>query len=106
MRDMSIRKGSPMADPKHPRKFSEKFKGQIVQLYDNDKSPTDIKVEYDIGSSTLHRWIRALHDNGSTRAADDRTPEQACILERKKENKQLRIEVDVLKTAALIFARK
>ena len=24
-----------MADPKHPRKFSEEFKRQILQLYDN-----------------------------------------------------------------------
>jgi transposase len=101
------KRGSPgMADPKHPRKFSEEFKRQIVQLYDNGKSPGEIKAEYDIGNSTLHRWVRAIHENGSTRAADNRTPEQQRILELEKENKQLRMEVDVLKTAALIFARK
>lgn len=95
-----------MADPKHPRKFSEEFKRQIVQLYDNGKSPAEIKAEYDIGSSTLHRWISAIHENGSTRAADNRAPEQQRILDLEKENKQLRMEVDVLKTAALIFARR
>ena len=95
-----------MADPKHPRKFSEEFKRQIVQLYDNGKSPGEIKAEYDIGSSTLHRWIRAIHENGSTRAADNRTPERQRILDLEKENKRLRMEVDVLKTAALIFARR
>jgi transposase-like protein len=26
-----------MADPKYPRKFSEKFKHQMVKLYDNGK---------------------------------------------------------------------
>jgi len=50
--------------------------------------------------------VRAIHENGSTKAADNRTPEQQRILELEKENKQLRMEVDVLKTAALIFARK
>ena len=95
-----------MADPKHPRKFSEEFKRQIVQLYDNGKPAGEIKAEYDIGSSTLHRWVRAIHENGSTKAADNRTPEQQRILELEKENKQLKMEVDVLKTAALIFARK
>lgn len=95
-----------MADPKHPGKFSEEFKRQIVQLYDNGKPACEIKAEYDIGSSTLHRRVRAIHENGSTRAADNRTPEQQRILELEKENKQLRMEVDVLKTAALIFARK
>ena len=33
-----------MADPKHPRKFSEEFKRQIVQLYDNGKSPAEIRM--------------------------------------------------------------
>ena len=32
------RECSAMADPKHPRKFNEKFKHQMVKLYDNGKS--------------------------------------------------------------------
>ncbi|MDK7723892.1 hypothetical protein QP551_04170 [Slackia exigua] len=43
---------------------------------------------------------------GSPRAADNRTPEQNRIIELERENKRLRMEVDVLKQAALIFARK
>ena len=50
--------------------------------------------------------MKAIHENGSTRAADNRTPEQQRILDLEKENRQLRMEVDVLKQAALIFARK
>lgn len=95
-----------MAGPEHPRKFSEELKRQIVQLYDNGKPAGEIRAEHDIGSSTLHRWARAIHENGSTKAAGNRTPEQQRILELERENKQLRMEVDVLKTAALIFARK
>lgn len=95
-----------MAGPKHPRRFSEGFKRQIVQLYDNGKPAGEIKAEHGIGSPALHRWVRAIHENGSTKAADDRTPGQQRILELEREDKQLRVEVDVLKTAALIFARK
>ena len=73
---------------------------------DNGKSPGEIRAEYDIGGSTLHRWIRAIHESGSTRAAGNRTPGQQRILELEKENKQLRMEADVIKTAAPIFARK
>ena len=50
--------------------------------------------------------VKAIHENGSTRAADNRTPEQQRILDLERENRQLRMEVDVLKQAALIFARK
>ncbi len=95
-----------MADPKHPRKFDEAFKRQIVKLYENGKTPAEIKAEYDIGSSTLHRWVRGVREHGSTRAADARTPEEAELAELRRENRRLRMEVDVLKQAALIFARR
>lgn len=95
-----------MADPKHPRRFSEEFKRQIVQLYENGKSANDIKQEYDIGHSTLHRWVKGIRENGSTKAKDNRTPEQERLIELEKENKRLKMEVDILKQAALIFARK
>lgn len=41
-----------------------------------------------------------------TKAADNRTPEQNELIELRKRNRQLEMEVDVLKQAALIFARK
>ena len=81
-------------------------KRQIVQLYEGGKSPAEIKAEYDIGSSTLHRWVRGIREHGSTRAADARTPEEDELIELRRENKRLRMEVDVLKQAALIFARR
>ena len=95
-----------MADPKHPRHFEEGFKRQIVELYDAGKSAGEIKAEYDIGSSTLHRWVKRIHETGSTRAADNRTPEEDELIRLRKENKQLKMEVDILKQAALIFAQK
>ncbi len=95
-----------MADPRHPRKFSEEFKRQIVQLYESGKTAGEIEREYDICHSTLHRWVKGIRENGSTRARDNRTDEENELIELRRENKRLRMEVDVLKQAALIFARK
>nr|WP_270318750.1 IS3 family transposase [Bifidobacterium adolescentis] len=95
-----------MADPKHPRHYEESFKRQIVQLYENGKPAREIKAEYDISHSTLHRWVQGIRNSGSTKAADNRTPEQNELIELRKRNRQLEMEVDVLKQAALIFARK
>ena len=47
-----------MAGPKHPRHYEESFKRQIVQLYENGRPAREIKDEYDISRSTLHRWVR------------------------------------------------
>ena len=95
-----------MADPKHPRRFTDDFKRQIVSLYDAGKPPSEIMREYDLGSTALRRRIDSVDAAGSPHAAGDRTPEQDRIVELERENKRLRMEVDVLEQAALISARK
>ena len=95
-----------MADPKHPRHYEESFKRQIVRLCENGKPAREIKDEYDISHSTPRRWIRGIRDSGSTKAADNRTPEQNEPVELRKRNRQLEMEVDVLKQAAPVFARR
>ena len=65
-----------MADPRHPRHYEESFKRRIVRLYENGKPAREIKDEYDISRSTLHRWVQGIRDSGSTKAADNRTPER------------------------------
>ena len=98
--------GPYMRDPRHPRHFTDEFKRQIVDLYNAGKPKREIMDEYDLGKSTVERWIKSINATGSPRAADNRTPEQNRILELERENRRLRMEVDVLKQAALIYARK
>ena len=95
-----------MADPNHPRRFTDDFKRQIVDLYNGGKPVDKIMADYDLGRSTLRRRISSINAAGSPRAADNRTPEQQRIADLEKESKPLRKENDVLKQAALIFARK
>ena len=62
--------------------------------------------ECDLGKSTVERRVKPINETGSPRAADNCTREQNRILEPECENRRLRMEVDVLKQAALIYARK
>ena len=50
-----------MSDPKHPRKFDEAFKRQIVKFYDAGKLASEIMAEYDLGNSTLLIITRREH---------------------------------------------
>lgn len=95
-----------MADPKHPRHFSDDFKRQIMEPINAGKPKSDVMRECDLRKSTVDRWVKAINGSGSPHAADNRTPEQNRIIELERENRRLRMEVDVLKQAALIFARK
>ena len=95
-----------MADPNRPRHYEEEFKRQIVQLYENGKPSSQISAEYGIPRSTLQRWVQGIRNSGSTKAADNRTPEENELIELRKRNRQLEMEVDVSEQAAPVFARK
>ena len=95
-----------MADQKHPRHYEEAFKRKIVQLYESGKPSRETGAEYDIARSTLRRWVQDIRNSGSTKAADNRTPEQNEPVELRKRNRQLEMEVDVSEQAAPVLARK
>ena len=95
-----------MADPKHPRHYDEAFKRQIVQSCESGKPSREIRAEYDIAHSTLHRWVQGIRNSGFTRAADNRTPEQNEPVGPGRRNRQSEMEVDVSEQAAPVFARK
>lgn len=95
-----------MRDPRHPRHFTDELKRQIVELYNVGKPKREIMEEYNLGKSTVERWVKSINATGSPHAADNRMPEQNRIIEPGRENRRLRMEVDVLKQAALIYARR
>ena len=95
-----------MADPEHPRHFSDDFKRQIVELCNAGKPMSEIMAECDRGRSTVRRRMTSITAAGSPRAADDRTPDRARVVELEREGRRLRMEVDVLKQAAPMLARK
>jgi len=88
------------------RNFTDDFKQQMVNLYNNGKARNEIIREYDLTPSALAKWINNYNNSGSFKAVDNRTDEENKILAYEKELKQLRMEVDILKQAALIMGRK
>lgn len=95
-----------MADPNHPRKFTEEFRRQIARLYLAGKPRGELMAEYDLGSPTLSRWIKCRGEAGVTTEAAARIPEDGRLPGLERENKRLRMKVDVSKQAAPMFARK
>jgi transposase len=88
------------------RTFTTDFKKQVVALYENGKSRQDIVSEYELTASALDRWIAQFQQSGSFKEKDNRSPEEQELIELRKRNKQLEMEVDILKQAALIMGRK
>ena len=88
------------------RTFSTEFKKQVVALYENGKSRQDIVNEYELTASALDRWITQFRQSGSFLEKDNQSPEDQELIALRKRNKQLEMEVDILKQAALIMGRK
>ena len=88
------------------RNFTDEFKEQVVQLFLRGKSKSDILREYELYPSTLNRWIEQHQDTGSFRAKDNLTDAERELIELRNRNKQLEMENNILKQAALIMGRK
>jgi len=95
-----------MNEKKERRSFSEEFKSQLVQLYNSGKPKADICREYQIHPTVFSRWVNRINQTGSTREADNKSPEEKELIKLRKENQRLLMENDILKQAALIFAQR
>lgn len=95
-----------MSERRKKRYYTDEFKQQMVALYDSGKPASEIAAEYDLTRSALQEWIRRAHATGSFREADNRSAEEKELIALRKENRQLKMENDILKQAALIMGRK
>ena len=88
------------------RNYTDEFKRQIVNLVKSGKSSSSVAKEYGVAKSSVTKWVRDYNKSGSFRAKDNRTPEENELIELRKRVKELEMEADILKQAALIMARK
>ena len=95
-----------MSERRAKRTYTNEFKKQIVNLYNNGKKSSEIIKEYDLTPSTFHKWIRYYNNSGSFKEGDNRTEDEKRLIELEKRNRQLEMDVDILKQAALIMGRK
>lgn len=95
-----------MSERRKRRVFTDEFKENIVKLYNNGKPRAEIIREYDLTASNVAAWITNYNKSGSFKASENRSEEENRLIKLEKENKQLRMENDILKQAALILGQK
>lgn len=83
------------------KRYNQEFKQTIVELYRSGTSVSDLSREYGVSEVTIYKWIKAhspIENGGGL------TPVE--IAEIQKENLRLQQEVEILKKAMTIFAKK
>ncbi len=102
---------STMAETTKPRRerrqFDDEFKAGAVRLVlDEGKTVGRVARDLDLTESALRVWVgraRADRTKGRTGLTSDEREELRRL---RKENRQLRVERDILKKAAAFFAKE
>ena len=95
--------------PKTRPPYSPELRRQIVELVRSGRDPEDLAREFEPTAQSIRDWVaRADRQEGRREAAppglSDAEREELARLRR--ENKQLRLERDILSRAAAWFARE
>jgi len=99
-------KGREKMSKRNQVSYTDEFREQIAKLAISGKPIVQIVKEYGIAKSTVGTWTAKYQSTGSFRDADNRSEEENELIKLRKENKQLKMENDILKQAALILAQK
>jgi transposase len=82
------------------------FRRQLIELVRAGRSPDELAKEFEPSAQTIRNWIKQA-DLDSGRRSDGLTRgEQEEIQRLRRENKQLRLEREILSKAAAWFARE
>jgi len=91
-----------MGHKREGKKYNDDFKKTIMDLYQAGNSIKDLSSEYGIWEVTIYKWLKAFTPISSEEGP--LTPEELAKVQ--KENLRLKQELDILKKAMTIFAKK
>jgi transposase len=90
------------------RRHTDEFKAGAVRLVLKEgRRPAQVARDLGVAESLVHNWVRqAKVDAGTGPAGALTTAEKEELSRLRKENRELRIERDILKKAAAFFAKE
>ena len=89
------------------RQFTDEFKAGAVRLVlDEGKTIAEVARDLDLTASALSGWVRQARVDRDGGKSGLTTEEKAELARLRKENRQLRVERDILKKAAAFFAKE
>jgi transposase len=89
------------------KRFDEDFKKQLVKIYNQgNHSYRSLSEEYGVSAPTIRTWVIRYNDSKSFNIDDNRTEEEKELIELRKRLKQLEMENDILKQAALLLGKR
>ena len=94
--------------PKRPRRsFTDEFKAGAVRLVlDEGKTVAQVARDLDLTQSSLGGWVKQARADRTKGKTGLTTEERTELAQLRKENRQLKMERDLLKKWAAFFAKE
>ena len=86
--------------------YAPEFRRQMVELVRAGRTPEELSREFEPTAQTITNWVKQSDVDTGIRSDGLTTDERTELRRLKRENKQLRMEREILKKAAAWFARE
>ncbi len=92
--------------PKSHTPYPPEFRRQMVELVRAGRTPQELSKEFEPSGEAIRNWVRQADRDEGLREDGLTTAEQEELRRLRRENKQLRIEREILAKATTWFARE
>jgi transposase len=92
--------------PRPRKSYPPEFRRQLIELVRAGRSPESLAKEFEPSSQTIRSWVRQAAVDTGERSDGLTTPEREEMTRLRRENRQLRLEREILSKATAWFARE
>ena len=92
--------------PRGRRPYPLEFRRRIVELVRAGHSPTELAREFEPSAESINAWVKQANRDEGRREDGLTTQEREELRRLRRENRQLRLEREILAKAAAWFARE
>lgn len=92
--------------PRTRRAYPPEFRQQLLDLVRAGRTPEELSREFEPSGQTIRNWVAQASRDGGQRSDGLTSAEQAELRQLRRENRQLKLEREILKKAAAWFAKE
>ena len=92
--------------PRGRRPYPPEFRRRIVELVRAGRSPTELAREFEPSAESINAWVKQANRDEGRREDGLTTQEREELRRLRRENRQLRLEREILAKATAWFARE
>jgi transposase len=91
---------------KHRTPYPVEFRAHMVELVKAGRRPEELEKEFEPTAQTIYNWVAQADRDTGVRHDGLTTAERQELTKLRRENRQLKMERDILSQAAAWFARE